>query len=151
MGVSIAALTTATVVAAVIGAVFSTSLPHHWISIGAGILFIILGVASLLRRKSDGISCESSSGAFAMYSLILSSELGDKSELAILALSANFAAPIFVILGAVVAFALITTLGAFAGNRMAARTSTGVINAISGVAFILLGVITLWITLLPVS
>lgn len=78
-----------------------------------------------------------------MFSLIFFSELGDKSQIAVLGLAAQSQFPFMVLVGALIGFLVINSIAAFAGNRLAIIISVDTIRKVSGFVFILLGVFML--------
>ncbi len=74
---------------------------------------------------------------------IFLAELGDKTQLAVLTLSAESKKPISVFLGAILAFAVVTLLGAILGNAITRLIPTHIIEKIAGVAFIIIGILIL--------
>lgn len=72
---------------------------------------------------------------------IFLAELGDKTQLAVLTLSAESKKPVSVFIGAIVAFGLITLLGAFLGGVITKFVPEHVIEKIAAIAFILIGIL----------
>jgi putative Ca2+/H+ antiporter (TMEM165/GDT1 family) len=76
-----------------------------------------------------------------MYSLVLVSELGDKSQIAILALAASSIYPILIFLGAFLGFLAVNATGAFIGDRISEALPVDLIRKATGVLFILFGIL----------
>lgn len=72
---------------------------------------------------------------------IFLAELGDKTQLAVLTLSAESKKPISVFLGAIIAFGIITLLGAFFGNVITKFVPESIIEKIAAIAFIVIGIL----------
>jgi putative Ca2+/H+ antiporter (TMEM165/GDT1 family) len=72
---------------------------------------------------------------------IFLAELGDKTQLAVLTLSAQTKKPFSVFLGAIIAFAVITLIGAIAGNLITKVIPTHIIEKIAAIAFIIIGIL----------
>ncbi|CUT01381.1 TMEM165/GDT1 family protein [Candidatus Chrysopegis kryptomonas] len=72
---------------------------------------------------------------------IFLAELGDKTQLAVLSLSAQSKKPISVFLGAIIAFAVITFLGAIIGDALTKIIPAHIIEKIAAVAFIIIGIL----------
>lgn len=72
---------------------------------------------------------------------IFLAELGDKTQLAVLTLSAESKKPISVFLGAIIAFGIITLLGAFFGNVITKFVPEYIIEKIAAIAFIVIGIL----------
>jgi putative Ca2+/H+ antiporter (TMEM165/GDT1 family) len=136
------ALATSSVIAVIIGYILSTTLPIDLITYISGMLFIILGIYTLATSDSDiPDTCDNPGTMFGMFSLVLMSELGDKSQITILALAAQSLFPIIVFVGSIIGFLIVNALGAWAGDRVAARIPIPTIKKGVGLIFILFGVL----------
>ena len=74
------------------------------------------------------------------FGLLFLAELGDKTQLAVLTLSAKSKAPGSVLVGAVVALAIVSAIGAFAGGAVTRFVPPHVLHKLAAVAFIAIGV-----------
>lgn len=70
-------------------------------------------------------------------------ELGDKTQFAVIALSAEYKFPLLVYLGVMMAFTFITGLGVIAGTALTRFVPLKYIQLGSGFVFILFGIIFL--------
>ena len=70
-------------------------------------------------------------------------ELGDKTQFAVIALSAEYESPLLVFIGVMMAFALITGLGAVVGTALTRFVPRRYIQLGSGLVFIILGIVFL--------
>jgi putative Ca2+/H+ antiporter (TMEM165/GDT1 family) len=139
------ALGISTLVAVTLGIIVSVALPIDAIVLVSGALFVGLGIYSLVRSGSEEPeSCDNPGTFMSMISLVLFSELGDKSQVAILALSAQSLFPLMVLLGAIVGFFIVDLLGVYAGNWMSSRVSMKVVQKIAGAIFILFGILVIF-------
>ncbi len=76
------------------------------------------------------------------FSLIALAEFGDKTQLAVIALSARYdRAKVF--LGVILAFALVTGLGVLVGNVLFIFIPQNVIKILAGLLFLAFGILTL--------
>ncbi|HRO67596.1 MAG TPA: TMEM165/GDT1 family protein, partial [Pseudobdellovibrionaceae bacterium] len=112
-----------------LGAVFVATLLNHalaswigeWLSSqaapealrwGLALTFFVFGVWILFPDKNDGLKNESHRGAFVTTLIaFFLAEMGDKTQLATVALGARYASPVLVTVG--------TTLGMVASNALA--------------------------------
>jgi putative Ca2+/H+ antiporter (TMEM165/GDT1 family) len=134
------ALATSSVIAVIIGYVLSATLPIEIITYVSGILFIGLGIYTFARANSEvPDTCDNPGTLFGMFSLVLLSELGDKSQITILALAAQSTFAIMVFLGAIIGLLIVNSLGALAGNRVAAHIPLRTVKIVVGCVFILFG------------
>lgn len=141
------ALAASSVIAVIVGYVLSASLPIEMITYVSGFLFLALGIYTLARREPDDDACENPSTLFGMFSLVLFSELGDKSQITILALAAQSLYPIYsimVFVGALGGFLVVNAIGAAAGDRAAARIPMDKVRYATGFVFILFGFLVLF-------
>jgi putative Ca2+/H+ antiporter (TMEM165/GDT1 family) len=136
------ALATSSIIAIIIGFVLSSTLPVNLITWVSGILFVILGFFTLAKSNSEAPdTCDNPGTLFGMFSLVLVSELGDKSQITILALAAQSPLTLFVFLGSLIAFLVVNSLGAFAGERVASRIPIRTVKIVVGVVFVAFGLL----------
>ena len=141
---TVSALTISTVIGVIIGYLLSASFPVTLIVVLSGLMFLVLGLYSLWRSRSNAdIDSATPSTFVGMISLVLVSELGDKSQIAILALAAQSFFPLMIFLGAMIGFILVNATGSFVGDRIAHRLSTRSVRLVTGVVFLLFGVLIL--------
>jgi len=141
---TMSALTISSIIAIVLGYILSATLPVGIITYVSGILFLSLGIFTLVRANNEvPDTCDNPGTLFGMFSLILLSELGDKSQIAILALAAKSAFPISVLLGSVTAFLVVNSIAVLAGNHAAERIPMKMIKVVVGIVFILFGLLVI--------
>jgi putative Ca2+/H+ antiporter (TMEM165/GDT1 family) len=138
------ALGISSAIAVIIGFILAAAIPIDLIIYISGGLFLVLGFYSLLKPDTEEIeSCEDPKTFLGMISVVLFSELGDKSQLAILALAAQSIYPILVFLGAILGFLFVNIIGAIAGNGISNKISINTVRKITGLVFIFFGVLIL--------
>jgi len=157
---SAAALIVVTAIGVAFGSVLYWLLPPDVIGIVAGALFLAFGVLMMIgwyrdRGKEEEVACEDDPGADpeaavsnwsvfgSTFGLVALAELGDKTQLAVIALSGKYGNPIAVFVGASLALVLVSTAGVLAGRMMAGRVSLQVVELVAAALFIVLGVIFL--------
>ncbi|MGQ9478838.1 MAG: TMEM165/GDT1 family protein [Thermoproteota archaeon] len=126
----------------VIGNIISTYMPILPIRIFSTMLFFIFGIYTILTRKNDG-KFDSSVGKYGIlssFSMITLMEIGDKTQLTVVTLAAQYFTPLFVYLGVMVAFLLVTGIGVLVGKALMKLVSLKYIRLASGVVFILFGI-----------
>lgn len=139
------ALAISSFIAVIVGVMLSATLPIDLIVYVSGILFVGLGIYSIARSESDeDETCDNPGTFMSMISLILFSELGDKSQLTILALSVQSLFPIFVLIGAVIGFLIVNLLGVYAGDWIACRVSMRTVRIVAGIVFITFGILVIF-------
>jgi len=152
-----AALLVLAAAAAALGEVAAEFLPERALTVVAGVGFLAIGLFVLWsslrggRGEGDGESVASGSpdrrGALSVaalaFGLTLVAELGDKSQLAVIAISARTGKPVEVFAGAAAALALVTLLGALAGAIVAHRVPQRLVSRVAGAVFVVIGALTL--------
>ncbi len=78
------------------------------------------------------------------FGSILLAELGDKTQLATMLLSARSHSPIATFVGASLALILTSILGVLAGQWIAKRVSAALLNWLAGAGFVIIGMGILW-------
>jgi putative Ca2+/H+ antiporter (TMEM165/GDT1 family) len=73
------------------------------------------------------------------FGLIFLAELGDKTQLACIALTCRARSPLAVFLGAVGALAVVTLIGVIFGEALANLVPTAYIRKASGILFVVVG------------
>ena len=75
---------------------------------------------------------------------IFLAELGDKTQIAVITLSAETRKPVLVAIGAIVAFAIVTIIGSAIGSFITKFVPGEIIEKIAGAAFIIIGILMLF-------
>jgi len=84
-------------------------------------------------------------GAFwTTFGALFLAEMGDKTQLAAITLSAQTRSPVSVFLGASVALVLVSLVGVAVGTVLGNYLPEALLRKIAAVAFILIGVLMLW-------
>ncbi len=116
-------------------------MPERVLRVLAGALLILFGLLSFRpeRRHEPGLQ-KVQDPLVRSLSLILLMELGDKTQLSLLALTARYRAPFAVFTGATAALWLSAFLALFLGNRLARVVPADKMRMVTGVAFIVFGI-----------
>ncbi|MFW9850722.1 MAG: TMEM165/GDT1 family protein [Candidatus Thorarchaeota archaeon] len=139
------ALAISTLVAVIVGFILSTAIPVDLIIYISGILFLGLGFYSLvIRNKEEPDTCDTPGTFLSMVSLILFSELGDKSQITILALAVHSVFPMMVFIGAIIGFLLLNIISVHAGDRISDKISQKTVRIVAGIVFILFGILVIF-------
>ncbi|MEM2027084.1 MAG: TMEM165/GDT1 family protein [Candidatus Bathyarchaeia archaeon] len=127
---------------ALLGGELLYMLPRNVIGLAAGLTFIVLGIASLIRRKDSRDACKDvSTSFFRAFSLIALMELGDKTQISSILLTAQFGKPMLVLAGIMLAFTIITGMSVFLGHRILRIMPEKFLRIGAAATFILLGLI----------
>jgi putative Ca2+/H+ antiporter (TMEM165/GDT1 family) len=139
------ALATSSVIAVVVGIILAGALPVDLIVYVSAFLFIGLGLYTLARSDSEEVdTCDNPGTLLSMFSLVFFSELGDKSQITILALVVQSAFPVSVFLGAVVGFFTVNAVGVLAGDRISGHIPIKIVKRVAGIVFVLFGILVLF-------
>lgn len=129
------------------GAALYEILPEKALKYGAAALFILFGLLTLLGREKEEEErgkVRSRNPFLSTFLLISLMELGDKTQLSLLALTAKYSYPYFVFLGGTLALCLTSLIGALAGTGLSRLIKPVVMRRASGVIFLAFGVISLF-------
>jgi putative Ca2+/H+ antiporter (TMEM165/GDT1 family) len=129
---------------ALIGGTIGAFIPTLWIGIGAGVAFLAFGAYSLLSKVEEVKADNRSVNVAHSFSLIALMELGDKTQLSVIALAAEFDAPIMVFVGVMLALALLTAIGIAVGVMISRFVPMKYVRIGSSVVFIVFGILFLW-------
>jgi putative Ca2+/H+ antiporter (TMEM165/GDT1 family) len=139
------ALATSTLIAVIIGVILSAAIPVDLIVYISGFLFLGLGIYTLAsRNKEEPDTCDTPGTFLSMVSLILFSELGDKSQITVLALAVQSVFPAMVFIGAIIGFLMLNIISVFAGDKISGRISLKTVRLGAGFIFILFGVLVIF-------
>ena len=129
--------------AVIFGVTIANWLPEVFVSAVVAILFAAFGIHALRieEESSDEQVVIRSHGSilFGTFLLITVAEFGDKTQLAVVALSST-SIPIAVWLGSTVALITTSALGVWAGRTILQRIPMTLLHRISGVIFISLSI-----------
>jgi Ca2+/H+ antiporter, TMEM165/GDT1 family len=131
-------------ISALIGGTIAAFIPTQWVGMGAGVAFLIFGVYSLFSKAEEVKVNNSSLNTARSFSLIALMELGDKTQLSVIALAAEYDAPLMVFIGVMFALALLTIVGIVVGSVISRFVPMKYIKVGSSLVFILFGVLFLW-------
>ena len=128
--------------AILLGGVLSRYIPIQSIKIISALLFIGFGFYTILSFKEESQSCELHNPFISAFTLILFSEMGDKTQIAagLFAMDYN---PWLVFAGVILALALLTAVAIFAGRFVIERLDKRTVAFASGTIFIIIGIVIL--------
>ena len=130
--------------AVIFGAAIASWFPDYIVSITVAVLFAVFGVHSLSsnEQEEDEEVVEKSGHSlfFTTFFLITIAEFGDKTQLAVVALSST-AEPFAVWIGATCALILTSALGVIAGRTLLKKIPLTLLHKVSGFIFLVLAVL----------
>lgn len=111
-----------------------------------GLSFIAMAIWMLIPDKleEDEISFSSRLGVFGLTCItFFMAEMGDKTQVATVAMAARFDTPILVIMGTTLGMLIANVPAVFLGEKFAQRFSPKIIHSISACLFAIMGILTL--------
>jgi Ca2+/H+ antiporter, TMEM165/GDT1 family len=144
---AIAAFAFLNTLAVVFGVAIASWLPEYIVAATVAFLFAVFGIHSLrLQEDDDDEEVKEKSGHgifFTTFLLITVAEFGDKTQLAVVALSSTVA-PVAVWLGSTIALASTSALGIIAGRTILQKVPLVLLHKISGTIFLVLSAFALY-------
>ena len=141
---ALAAFAVLNTLAVVFGVAIATWLPEYVVGVTVAILFAAFGIHALrAKADDDDEEVEEKSGHgifFTTFVLLTVAEFGDKTQLAVVALS-SVHVPAAVWLGATLALAATSALGIVAGRTILQKIPLVLLHRISGAFFLVLAVV----------
>ena len=141
------------VLAVSIGVVLYRFLPEEVIKYAVSAIFVIAGIIMLLSsREREGeekeevkVGLVDRRGPFlSAFLLVCLMELGDKTQLSLLALSAKYSQPVFIFIGGTLALWTTSLIGALVGEGLGRVIPRLWVHIVSGLIFIAFGIINLF-------
>ncbi|MGB9659262.1 MAG: TMEM165/GDT1 family protein [Nitrososphaerales archaeon] len=124
------------------GIAIATFIPISWLSLGSGIVFIIFGILTLRSRDKDEVDVKNQRLSFvAPFSLITLMELGDKTQLSIMALAAKYGSLTLIFLGVVLAYIILMGVAVALGSNLTKIIPIRYIRIGASVMFIVFGIL----------
>lgn len=122
-------------------------IPTHWLPWIVGLVFVVFGLWTLKPDTLDDDEAPSEmhpAGAFVTTAIaFFIAEMGDKTQLATVALAARFDALAWVVLGTTVGMMLANVPAVLLGEGLAKRLPLKLIRWIAAGVFVLTGVVTM--------
>jgi len=128
-------------VSALVGGTLLGFLPYKWVRLGSGLVFIIFGVFSLVRKREEIKKERQEVTLLKTFSMISLMELGDKTQLASIVLAAELGSPLVVLLGVMLAFAVVTGIGVIFGAKVLSLLPERYLEVGASLLFMLFGLI----------
>jgi len=133
--------------AGVLGLWITEALSPQWLRWLLGMSFIGMAIWALIpdRIEDSDMRLTRRLGVFgATLVTFFLAEMGDKTQIATVALAANYAAPILVVLGTTLGMLVADVPAVFVGDKFAARIPMRLVHGVAAAIFAVLGVLTLF-------
>ena len=116
----------------------------NWLELVVALLFIIIGAWLLFSASGEDEELPPTTAGrnafLTTFSLFILMEMGDKTQLATLGLAAGLDNPALILSGAVLAMVAANAPAIWLGHRFASRLPRRLLNRISAIVFVLIGV-----------
>ncbi len=130
-----------TLLGVAVGTIIYSYIPVTIVKIIAGSLFIFFGIYTFLLEDDDAVEDIDEKHVFRnSFTLSMIAEFGDKTQLAVIALTARYASPSSVFIGAVMGLALIVGIGTLLGDKISQVVERDKIELGAAILFVVLGV-----------
>ena len=132
--------------AGALGAWITTAVDPRWLRWILGLSFIAMAAWTLVpdRIEDEETRIASRLGVFgATFITFFLAEMGDKTQVATIAMAAHYAQPILVIVGTTLGMLIADVPAVFVGDRLAGRIPMKLLHGIAAAVFAALGVATL--------
>ncbi len=143
---ALAAFAVLNAVAVVFGKAIANWFPAYVVAAVVALLFFIFGIQALrtkIEEPHEEFKEKSGHGIFfTTFLLITVAEFGDKTQLAVVAMSST-SSPVGVWLGATCALGTTSALGVLAGRKLLQRIPLELLHKIGGILFLMLAVIAI--------
>lgn len=139
---SVTAFAVLNVLAVTVGTALYEFLPEKPVKYGVAAFFIIFGILTLMERKKEEKreKVRGRNPFLSVFLLVSLMELGDKTQLSLMAITAKYSHPVFTFLGGTLALCFASLIGALAGTGLSKLIAPMWMRRISGIAFIAFGV-----------
>ena len=133
--------------AGAVGQWVATAVPPHVMRWVLGLAFIAMAVWTLIPDKIDEDEAKMSSSRFGVFGATLVTfflaEMGDKTQVATVAMAAHYATPLLVVIGTTLGMLIADVPAVFVGDKLANRIPMKLVHSIAAGIFALLGIATL--------
>ena len=132
--------------AGALGAWITTAVDPRWLRWILGLSFIAMAAWTLVpdRIEDEETRIASRLGVFgATFITFFLAEMGDKTQVATIAMAAHYAQPVLVIVGTTLGMLIADVPAVFVGDRLAGRIPMKLVHGIAAAVFAALGVATL--------
>lgn len=142
---ALGALAVITALAVVLGEFLASLVPQNIILIAGGLLFLLMGAWMALKKEEEDQEREKPVRGVALQTFILVffSELGDKTQLAAIALTAAYGNPLAVFLGCMSGLAVNHFAAAYLGSSFLSRLPEKAVTLAGAALFMVFGVLFL--------
>jgi len=134
-----------TILAVALGSIVFQFISISYLKIVASIIFISFGIYILFSQEKAKVEIEEKKENVLASSFLFSifAELGDKTQLVVIALTARYSSPFLVLVGALAGMGATIGIGVLLGSKIGEFLKSEKIDFIAGGLFIIIGVVFL--------
>lgn len=126
--------------AIILGSYLTSLFPSEVIRFVSGIVFLLFGILTLLNKKEETADCDIRRPFITGFSMILISEMGDKTQIAAALFGARYdTIPVF--LGVISALFILSAAAILVGKVLMCRLNRRAISKAAGTVFVIIGTI----------
>ncbi|MCR3922846.1 MAG: TMEM165/GDT1 family protein [Firmicutes bacterium] len=142
---SLSALAAITGLAVLLGDFLANLFPEFVTLLASGLFFLIIGIWLFLKKDEENEEIKTSRRGITLQTFIMVflAELGDKTQLTAIALTAAYNAPLAVFLGAMAGQTVNHSAAAYLGSRFLSRLPARTIKLGSAILFLFFGALFL--------
>jgi putative Ca2+/H+ antiporter (TMEM165/GDT1 family) len=142
---ALAALAAITGLAVVLGDFLANLFPQRTTLLGSGLFFLAVGIFMFFRKEGTDEKVDAREHNITMqtFAMVFLAELGDKTQLTAIALTAAYGRPLAVFLGAMAGQFVNHSAAAYLGSKFLSRLPARTIRLSSSGLFIVFGIVFL--------
>lgn len=134
--------------AGALGAWITAQVPALYLRWALGLGFVAMAAWTLVPDAIEDGAAPTALSRLGVFGTTLLAfflaEMGDKTQVATVALAAHYAQPLAVVLGTTAGMLVADVPAVFLGERLAQRVPLGLVRRLAAAVFALLGISTLW-------
>ncbi len=134
--------------AGALGAWITAQVPALYLRWALGLGFVAMAAWTLVPDAIEDGAAPTALSRLGVFGTTLLAfflaEMGDKTQVATVALAAHYAQPLAVVLGTTAGMLVADVPAVFLGERLAQRVPLGLVHRLAAAVFALLGISTLW-------
>ena len=135
-----------------LGSLLAGSVPSTMLAWMVGISFIVFGLWALHPDSLDGSLRVHNAGAFVTaFVAFFLAEMGDKTQLATVALAARFDSLALVVIGTTTGMMLANIPAVWIGEKLALKIPMKAVRMVAAALFMTVGALTLWSASVPIQ
>ncbi len=129
-------------IAVIAGNFIANLIPPNIVKLLSGLLFLGFGIGFIFQKTEENVTCSLKKPMISAFSMILLSEMGDKTQIASAVFASNYNS-LMVLFGVMLGLAIISILTIQVGQKILMKINTNLLHKGSGIIFIALGILSL--------